>query len=78
MAQVRHGRAEVEDLEDEQMNRDNRIGPALASGVARRAAGIENALIRQKGMRVFLDSLKGTRDRSHPWPPVVGCAPTPL
>jgi len=60
------------------MNRDDRIEPALAPGVASRAAGIEDALIRQKGMRVLLDPLKGTRDRSYPWPPVVGCQPTPL
>ena len=52
------GRVEVEDLQDEQMQRGDRVELAFAPVVADLAAGIEDFLVRQERLQVLLDSLQ--------------------
>ncbi len=70
----------MEDLQDEQMDRDDRIELPLAKAMGRLAANVENHIGGNKPTEPALEA-KAARSESvgHPWPPVKGCREeTPL
>jgi hypothetical protein len=70
----------VQHLEDEQVDRDDRIELPLAPAVPGRAAGVEDRVAREQLTEMPLDSGGRRGDAlSHPWPPVRCCREaTPL
>ncbi len=60
----------MKDLQDEQLNRDNRIKHPLAPDRAGLSGEVKNKGFGEQLAKVLLDTQEGMKEDRHRWPPV--------